>query len=122
MKLFLDENLSPWVAKALRDEGIDAVHVRDRGLLSAPDRKVWGKACEEDRIVVTSNVGDFETLASNADLHSGAIFLEGQLTRDGQLKALRKAAALIEKEGDLLNRVLEISEDGKHRFRKLAKG
>ncbi len=121
MKFLFDENLSPWVAKTLQDEGVDAVHVRDRGLLSAPDWKVWKKACEENRIVVTSNVADFEALAASAGLHGGTVLLEGQLTRDEQLKALRKAAALIEKEGGLINRVLEITGDGKHRFRKLAK-
>jgi predicted nuclease of predicted toxin-antitoxin system len=41
VKLLLDENLSPKVAEALaREDGIDACHARDRGLLRATDAEV----------------------------------------------------------------------------------
>ncbi len=51
MKLLLDENLSPKVAETLaRDDGIDACHIRDRGLLGATDPEVLERAFSEDRI------------------------------------------------------------------------
>lgn len=38
MKLLLDENLSPKVVEILAsDDGLDACHIRDRGLLGATD-------------------------------------------------------------------------------------
>jgi predicted nuclease of predicted toxin-antitoxin system len=52
-KLLLDENLSPSIAVALRKEGLDVVHVRDRGMNAATDAAILEKAFEEDRIVVT---------------------------------------------------------------------
>ena len=58
-KLLIDENLSPSVAVTLRQDGIDAVHVRDRGMNGASDALVLDLAFREDRILVTSNVDDF---------------------------------------------------------------
>jgi predicted nuclease of predicted toxin-antitoxin system len=64
VRLLLDENLSPKVAEALvRDDGVDACHVRDRGMLEASDSEVLEKAYSEDRILVTANVDDFTKLA-----------------------------------------------------------
>lgn len=62
VKLLLDENISPAVALALAADGVDAWHVRDRGLEGATDHELLDRAYAEDRILVTLNVGDFETL------------------------------------------------------------
>jgi predicted nuclease of predicted toxin-antitoxin system len=52
VKLLLDENLSPRVAVILRDaDGIDAIHVRDRGLLRASDHAVLERAYADDRVL-----------------------------------------------------------------------
>jgi predicted nuclease of predicted toxin-antitoxin system len=53
VKLLLDENVSPVVAVTLCAEGVDACHVRDRGLLGATDPEVLDLAFNEDRILVT---------------------------------------------------------------------
>lgn len=37
MKLLLDANLSPEVARLLKEAGHEAIHIKDIGLLSAPD-------------------------------------------------------------------------------------
>jgi uncharacterized protein with PIN domain len=72
VKLLLDENLSPRVAEILRRDGIDVCAVRDRGLLEATDPEVFYKAFDEDRIVVTANVGDFEELARHVSCMLGS--------------------------------------------------
>ncbi len=74
VKLLLDENVSPAVAITLSAavEGVDAAHVRDRGMTGATDLDVLEKAFEEDRILVTANVGDFEKLAKARDLHGAS--------------------------------------------------
>ena len=118
VKLLLDENISPKVGEILRDQnGLDAVHVRERGLLQAPDHDVLDRAYAEDRILVTKNVEDFVKLAGARDLHPGIILLEeGDLVRDEQLRVVRAAVALLGPERDLVNRVLRVWADGRHVF------
>ncbi len=117
VKLLVDEDLSPRVAQRLREEdGIDAVHVRDRGQLGALDHQVLELAFAEDRILVTSNVRDFRRLASSRELHCGIVLVvEGDLLRDEQLDVLRRAVRLVGLEFDagreMINRVLRISLD-----------
>lgn len=117
MKLLLDENISPKVAEELaRVDGLDACHVRDRGLLAATDAEVLERAYEEDRVLVTANVGDFLKLARARDVHPGVVLLEdGALPRAEQLRILRVAAAAIAQLGDLINKVVWIAGDGSTR-------
>jgi predicted nuclease of predicted toxin-antitoxin system len=115
VKLLLDENLSPRVAEILRNEdGLDAVHIRDRGLLEATDPEVLERAYAEDRVLATKNVDDFVKLARARELHPGVILLEdGDLVRAEQLRVLRVAVAALQAESDLVNRVLRVWADGK---------
>lgn len=120
-KLLLDENLSPSIAVALCADGIDAVHVRDRGLLEATDADVLAKAYDEDRILVTANVGDFVKLARSRDLHPGIVLIEdGALLRREQDQVIRDALAAIEAElaagRDMVNRLLRINLAGTKTF------
>lgn len=121
MKLLIDENLSARLAVELQGEGVDAVHVRERGLLGATDPQVLERAYAEDRILVTGNVDDFVTLAHSRDLHPGLVLVEdGGLTRQEQTQVVRAAIVLLEAEKhagrDLVNRVLRVWLDGGHRF------
>lgn len=122
MKFLIDEDLSPLVARYLCEELlIDAIAVRDRGLLSASDYEVLEYAFQEDRILVTANVRDFERFANAREVHAGIIFItEGYLLRQEQIKIVEKAIVAIEshvKAGqDLINQVLYISKDGTYRF------
>ena len=115
VKLLLDENLSPRVAEILRKEdGLDAVHIRDRGLLEAKDHEVLEHAYAEDRVLATKNIDDFVKLARAREIHPGIILLEdGDLVRDEQLRVLRAAVAALQGESDLVNRVLRVWADGK---------
>jgi predicted nuclease of predicted toxin-antitoxin system len=74
MKFIIDEDLSPRVARYLCQEFcFDAIAVRDRGLLGATDPEVLEYAFNEDRILVTANVRDFEKLAAAIEIHAGII-------------------------------------------------
>ncbi len=124
LKLLLDENLSPAVAVALRRDGIDAAHVRDRGLNGATDAVVMDRAFTEDRVLVTKNVGDFDKLARARTLHAGIVLIEdGVLVRSEQEEVTRQAVAAIELElkagRDMVNRVLRIATSGARLFETL---
>jgi predicted nuclease of predicted toxin-antitoxin system len=86
---------------ALRNEGHDVVHVRDRSMTSAGDAEVLARAFAEDRVVVTFNVEDFEALARACQVHGGLILLpSGSLTRAQQLALVKTAWSLVMAEHD----------------------
>lgn len=122
MKFLIDEDLSPKVAERLRvDDGLDVIHIRDRGLLGKSDAVVLQRAYDEDRILVTANVKDFQRLARMREIHPGIVlFLDGALSRNEQLALMRKVAAAIaqelSEERDIVNRVLEIEASGESNF------
>ncbi len=117
VKLLLDENLTPAAAVALVADGVDAYHVRDRGILGATDAELLERAYQEDRILVTSNVDDFDKLARARPLHAGIVLIErAGLLRDEQVALVRAIAAAVAAHGAMVNEVLRVGEDGSMRF------
>ncbi len=74
MKLLLDANLSPEVARLLKEAGHEAIHVRDIGLLSAPDPEILQAAAKEERILLTADA-DFGALLALGSLASPSVVL-----------------------------------------------
>lgn len=121
VKLLLDENISPAAAVALAADGVDAWHVRDRGLEGTTDHELLDRAYQEDRILVTLNVGDFEKLVRERELHAGVVLIErAGLLREEQIELMKSVAAALAEHGDLINQVLRVAEDGAMTFENLA--
>jgi predicted nuclease of predicted toxin-antitoxin system len=125
MKFIIDEDVSPRVARYLCQEFcLDAVAVRDRGLLGATDSVVLEYAFQEDRILVTANIRDFEKLAARAEVHAGIVLmLDGDLLATEQVEVMANVVRVLQEEmlagRDLVNRVLYISISGTARFEDL---
>ena len=62
-KLLLDEHIWAYLAKILREQGFDVIHVNEVNLAATPDEKILQFAAGEHRAVVTFNVRDFVPLA-----------------------------------------------------------
>ena len=61
MKLLLDANLSPEIARLLKEAKHDAIHVSEIGLLSTPDPEIMEATTQEGRILLTADA-DFGAL------------------------------------------------------------
>jgi predicted nuclease of predicted toxin-antitoxin system len=126
MKLLIDEDLSPLIASYLCQKMLDAVSVRDRNLLNTPDYEILEYAFQEDRILVTANVRDFERFANIREVHAGIILIcDGTLLRREQIEVVNIACsaiiAEIEAGRDMTNRVLYVETDGSLKFEDLPK-
>ncbi len=62
-KLLLDEHIWSYLAKILREQGFDVIHVNEVDLDATPDEKIMEYAAGEHRAVVTFNVKDFIPLS-----------------------------------------------------------
>ncbi len=60
--LLLDENIPYGLQKALRENGWDAVHIKDIGMRSASDPEIFEAGIRSNRIILTYNIGDFSRL------------------------------------------------------------
>lgn len=125
MKFLIYEDISPSVARILCEQLlVDAVAVRDRGLLGVSDQKILEYAFSEDRIVVTANIKDFEAFANATEVHAGIVFIqEGDLLRDQQIEICFAAVEFIQQEitsgRDMINQVLYISINGSKKLENL---
>jgi predicted nuclease of predicted toxin-antitoxin system len=117
VKFFVDECISPSLARHLHGLGYDAVHPRDRARLGETDRSIFARAIDDDRIVVTENAGDFRDLAAVVDMHPGIIVLPS-VKRDEALRLMDVAVAYLLRRDDvrpadlMVNAVLTIDRIG----------
>lgn len=87
-KLLLDEHIWAYLAKLLREQGFDVMHVNEIDLVGTPDEKLLEYAVGEHRAMVTFNIKDFVPLAiqyyEDGKEHYG-IVVSNQLSR-GELQ------------------------------------
>jgi hypothetical protein len=62
-KLLLDEHIWAYLAKLLREQGFDVVHVNEVDLDATPDDKIMAYAAGEHRAVVTFNIKHYIPLS-----------------------------------------------------------
>jgi hypothetical protein len=86
VKVYLDEDLSPIIARILRHKGVDAVSAHELGKVQLEDRAQLAEATQAGRAVITANVVDFlvlahDAVARNAD-HAGIILVPSSFRGD----------------------------------------
>lgn len=86
MKVYLDEDLSPIIARILRDKGVDAISAHEVGKVQLDDRAQLTEATRDGRAIVTANVIDFLTLAHDAVArnaeHAGIVLVPSSFRGD----------------------------------------
>jgi predicted nuclease of predicted toxin-antitoxin system len=91
VRILLDANLSPEVARLLKEAGHDAIHVSEVGLLSAPDPEIMEAAAQEGRILLTADA-DFGALLALGSRATPSVVL---LRSADQLRSAEQAELLI---------------------------
>jgi predicted nuclease of predicted toxin-antitoxin system len=97
LKLYLDEDVHPDLAEAIRQKGFDCQNAAEAGNLGKTDEEQLVYAATQGRCLVSFNIADFAVLAREWDAnnrrHAG-IVVTAQVSR--------------KKMGDLLRRLLDL--------------
>jgi predicted nuclease of predicted toxin-antitoxin system len=103
LKLLLDEHFSPEIARQLRGLGHDVVAVGERvELRGRADRVHFAARSDQQRAIVTRNVGDFRPLLAEAVRRGtptyGIVCVSDRFTlsRDGIGRLVRALAVLLD--------------------------
>lgn len=89
LRFYLDENVPTEIARQLRLSGIDALSVRDLGLLGSADPDHLKRAMEMGRVLCTHDQ-DFLRLAAEGTEHAGIAFSpQDRVSIGGWVRALR---------------------------------
>jgi predicted nuclease of predicted toxin-antitoxin system len=115
-QLLLDENISPFLVHQLWAQNIDALPIRDRGLLGESDSRIWQFAAKERRALVTSNKDDFVKLANASPGHDGLVVIRSGGSRMEQFAGIVAATNWALEDGNselgFVGCMIEVDEAG----------
>lgn len=122
MKFLIDNALSPALAQGLRDNGIDATHVRDYNLQAAADSVIFEQAIAEDRVIVSADTDFGELLALRRVAKPSVILFRRNQDRHPTRQLLVLLANLQAVEEFLRDGCILIFDDARMRVRMLPIG
>lgn len=116
MKFKVDENLPQDVCALLQDAGHDALSTVDQQLAGAHDPQVFAACQQEQRILITLDVGFANIQAYPPGSTNGIIVLRpGQQNKPYIMNVMQSVLALLDKESPISK--LWIVEDNRVRIR-----
>ena len=101
MKLLLDENIAPRLASALQDVYPETAHVREVGLKSESDDRVWAFA-QANELVIVSKDSDFRQRSFTLGFPPKVVWLNIGNCSTGYIERLLR---------DRYNEMLEFGKD-----------
>jgi predicted nuclease of predicted toxin-antitoxin system len=121
MKFLADMGVSPLTVRALKEEGYDAVHLSEQGLIRMPDGEIMTKAKQESRIVLTFDLDFTDLLAANKENLPSVIIFRVKNTLPNFITS-KLLTVLFECQVNLLDGAIIIVEDYRYRVRNLPLG
>ena len=119
MKFLVDNALSPFVARELKNAGYDAIHVRDLDMQSAEDEAIFLKAKAENRTIISTDT-DFANLpALWNEIKPSVILFRRETDRHPDLQVKLLLANLANLKNDLLNGCIVVFHQDRIRIRNL---
>ncbi len=115
MRIKIDENMPRALKPTLRNLGIDADDVYDKGLQTRPDHEVLAAARQEGRFVITQDVGIADQ--RSADTHRGVMLV--RLAEPGAIALVARIVWVFQNESvqDWTNAIVIVT-DSKVRVRR----
>lgn len=110
--------VSPRVVQWLRDQGHDAMHLREQGLQRMPDDQIFAKAATESRVILTFDLDFGEIVASSASKEVSVVVFRLRDTRTdhviSRLNDVLSASSEVLSTGSII-----VVEDRRYRVRHL---
>lgn len=110
--------VSPDVGAWLRNEGHDAVHLREQGLHRLDDPAIFAKAGLEERVLLTCDLDFAEIVALSGNRIVSVILFRLASMRPHRV-IQRLSRVLMESSPELDAGAVVVVEDARHRVRKL---
>ena len=121
MRFLADMGVDVRVVHWLREQGHDAVHLRDEGLLRLPNGQIFEKAADEQRVVLTFDL-DFGEIAALIGSHDVAVILF-RLHNTRASHVIARLEAVLKASATALHRSAVVTvEESRHRIRYLPIG
>jgi predicted nuclease of predicted toxin-antitoxin system len=110
--------VSPDVTAWLRDEGYDAIHLREQGLYRLDDSAIFAKAGLEERILVTCDLDFAEIVALSGNRTVSVILF--RLASMRPRRVIERLSRVLTESGPALGAgAVVVVEEARHRVRKL---
>jgi len=118
MKLLADMGVSATTVRRLRDQGHDAVHLREDGLGRLPDAVILEKARQEGRILLTFDLDFGDLMATGAHQFPSVVIFRLRNETPSSVTA-KLFDVLAQRSRDLEEGAIVIVEDTRYRLRRL---
>jgi len=118
LRFLADVGISPRIVAWLREAGHDAVHLREEKLHRLPDREIFAKAEQENRIVLTFDLDFGEILALSGNRTVSVVLF--RLHNARTLHVIDRLRAVLRLSGEALDQgAIVVVEDARQRVRRL---
>jgi predicted nuclease of predicted toxin-antitoxin system len=118
LRFLVDMNLGVGVARWLREQGHDAVHLRDLEFQRLDDGGIFAKADAEDRIILTKDLDFADIFHRSRDRRIGVVIFRTASAAPKRILPL--LATVLAREGAALAEgAVVVVEDGRLRVRRL---